>query len=104
MAIDVKCKLCGKKGVQLAHWRTAHKEWLRRKMNSPAARAKAARTRARHAAEEAAGKASPSHGKAPRTRRSRKTGSRPSGASEGAVGVPDAPAGFVVETVTYRRL
>lgn len=27
----MKCKLCGKKGVTLAHWRTAHKAYLARK-------------------------------------------------------------------------
>ena len=49
----MKCKLCGKKSVQLAHWRTAHKDYMRRKASSPEARAKGARTRARHKAEEA---------------------------------------------------
>ena len=66
----MKCKLCGKKGVQLAHWRTAHKDYMRRKASSPEARAKGARTRARHKAEEVkSGERLPRKGKVHRGRK-----------------------------------
>jgi hypothetical protein len=90
----MKCSLCGKKGVTLAHWRTAHKDWLRRKMNSPAARAKAAETRRRKKAQRGAGKA-------PRTTKGHR---RPHKTSGMPVDVPEAPAGFIVESVTYKKV
>jgi hypothetical protein len=74
----MKCSLCGKKGVTLAHWRTAHKDWLRRKMNSPAARAKAAATRRRHAAEEGKGE----RPKSKRSSRAKRTALHSAGHSE----------------------
>ena len=89
----MKCKLCGKNGGQLSHWRTQHKDYMRRRAASPEARAKAARTRARTKASEKAGKAP---GSSRKRKRSRST-------SEASESLPDAPVGFVVETVTYRR-
>ena len=80
----MKCKLCGKKGVRLSHWRLKHKDYMARRRAAGAARRKA----------------SGPHTKARRTRKGRK---RSRSTSEASESLPDAPVGFVVETVTYRR-
>lgn len=81
----MKCKYCGKKGVKLSHFPKAHKALMARK--SAAGRRKAV-------------KGSQTHEKAPGKRSGRR---RSSSTSERSPMALDGPAGFVVETVTYRR-
>ena len=84
----MKCKLCGKKGVRLSHWRVAHPDYMARKRREAASRRRKAPT-------------------APRARKGKRSGRKRSrSASEPAERAPEAPecpAGFVIETVTYRR-
>ena len=84
----MKCKLCGKKGVRLSHWRVAHPDYMARKRREAASRRRKAPT-------------------APRARKGKRSGrkrSRRASAAETPVSdAPEAPAGFVIETVTYRR-
>ena len=84
----MKCKLCGKKGVRLSHWRVAHPDYMARKRREAASRRKKA----------------PGSRTGRRSKRSgRKRSRSASEPAERAPEAPEAPAGFVVETVTYRR-
>ena len=78
----MKCKQCGKTVRSISHWAREHKKWLASRKRKPR------------------GKASRKAGKAPKTSRKRR---RAQSTSEAPNDAPDAPAGFVVETVTYRR-
>ena len=83
----MKCKLCGKTVRSITHWNREHKAWMR-------SRPRKAR-KSRKASGEAVGRRRGKKGKKGKKRH--RNGSSP--ASE----LPDAPVGFVVETVTYRR-
>ena len=91
----MKCPVCHKVVLNIGHVAREHKAWLKKRSQSPTARAKAARTRAAKARGESS---------APRaTKRTRKGKSARQGPSVDSEGIPEAPVGFVVETVTYRR-
>ena len=82
----MKCKYCDRKGVKLSHFPKKHGALLARR--AAAARKKAPR------------------GPGPRSRKSRSRQTRSQtrvGQETLSASVPDAPAGFVVETVTWRR-
>ena len=81
----MKCKLCGKKGVRLSHWRLKHKDYMARRRAAGAAKRRKA----------------PGAVKGKRSRKSKRKSHR--SADDSAETLPDAPVGFVVETVTYRR-
>ena len=80
----MKCKLCGKTVRSITHWNREHKAWMR-------SRPRKAR-KSRKASGEAVGR-----------RRGKKGKKRHRSGSSPASELPDAPVGFVVETVTYRR-
>ena len=88
----MKCKICGKKGVRLAHWRNEHPDYMARKRREGTARRRA---------EKASGRAP--------TVKSRKGGKRrrtkqdASGSILEGFPPPPPPDGYVVESVTYRR-
>lgn len=69
----MKCKLCGKKGVQLGHWRNEHPDYMARKRREGAAR------------RRTAGKGAP---RAERTRGRSRTRRAVAGPPEAPVGVP----------------
>ena len=80
----MKCKQCGRTVRSITHWNREHKAWMRsrpRKARKP-----------RKASGEAVGR-----------RRGKKGKKRHRNGSSPASELPDAPVGFVVETVTYRR-
>ena len=88
----MKCKLCGKKGVRLAHWRNEHPDYMARKRKEGAAR--------RRTEKASGGCPSPKPRKGKKSRRTQRDAP---GGVLGAFPPPPPPDGYVVESVTYRR-
>ena len=99
----MKCKLCGKKGVQLAHWRREHGDLMaRRSKNAPRC---GCGKRKGHRGDHKKGSklAGGSESSKTRTETHQVRRSRGKTYSSTPPSERECPPGFIVESITYRR-